>query len=347
MSYFLGSVLVFLTLFVAIDAMTTVVHYNASALSFLKFYLYFLPSMIYQLIPVVSLVATVMTISALQKNNELVALYSLGMSLARICRPLLALVVLVSALGYVFSDTLLPYFNEKKNYTLHIEIQNKPQRFVTIKVDKIWYRSQNKLFYFSTISPDSLSGRGLLLFEFSPDWQLLQTITAEEVDFKNSQWTLKDGVMTVYLEPEYTPVSQNFEEKVIAVEQSVSDFQETGKASEVLTQEQLLRFIKRNKTAGLDTVRYEVDYHAKYSYAFSALVMALLGIPFAVGRARSGGSLLVNISICLGLTVAYQALYNASLTLGRYDQLSPFWAAWGPNALVFLVAWVLLVRLRQ
>lgn len=344
--FFAASILIFVTLFVAVDAMTTVIRFEAETISYFRFYAYSIPSMAYQMLPVASLVAVVFVLSQLQKNNELVALYSLGMSLARVSRPLLLSVIGASVLGFLLADQLLPYFNQQKNYVLHVEIQKRPQRFVTVRVDKIWYRSQNRLYYLRTVNAEQAFGQDLLLFDFSPQWDLLQTINAETVEFQKDQWLLKDGSITVFVGEDSFPITQSFQKKTISVEQSVEDFQETGKASDILSQQQLARFIKRNKVAGLDTVRYEVDYHAKYSYAFASFVMALIGIPFSVGRQRSGG-MLINIGLCMGLTVVYQALYNASLTLGRFDQIPAALAAWGPNLATAAFAWFLLIRLRQ
>jgi lipopolysaccharide export system permease protein len=93
----------------------------------------------------------------------------------------------------------------------------------------------------------------------------------------------------------------------------------------------------------LDTIRYEVDFHSKYSYSLAALVMALLGIPFSVSRVRTGGAM-KNVGICLGLVFTFWIFYSSSLTLGNYGHLPPVVAAWAPMAIMTGIAFRLIRR---
>jgi lipopolysaccharide export system permease protein len=88
--YFAGGLLVFITIFTAIDALSTMVTYKDAAPSaLLAYYGYSMPEIIYRMSPMACLLGTVFTISTLNKTNELVALYSLGTSLLRITAPIL------------------------------------------------------------------------------------------------------------------------------------------------------------------------------------------------------------------------------------------------------------------
>jgi lipopolysaccharide export system permease protein len=128
--------------------------------------------------------------------------------------------------------------------------------------------------------------------------------------------------------------------------EDAKELQSTGQTSEMLNQAELLRFIERNKEAGLDTIRYEVDYHSKFSFAFAGLVMCLLGIPFSVGKARSGGSMM-NIGIVILLVFAYWILFSSFITLGTHGHLNPILAAWAPNLLMATVAYFFMLRLKR
>ena len=95
-AFFLGGLVVFLTLFVAVDFMSNMVRFQAPPASLIQYYFLYAPGLVYQLIPVACLLATILTLSTLNRNNELVALFSAGMSLARISSPILVLVVMIS-----------------------------------------------------------------------------------------------------------------------------------------------------------------------------------------------------------------------------------------------------------
>ena len=69
---FAAGLLIFLTLFVASDAMTTIVKYkDVSSVVFLKYYAFFSPEVIYKMLPVACVVGTVMTVSSLNKGSEM------------------------------------------------------------------------------------------------------------------------------------------------------------------------------------------------------------------------------------------------------------------------------------
>ena len=115
--------------------------------------------------------------------------------------------------------------------------------------------------------------------------------------------------------------------------EDAKDLSSSANTADVLSLKELGDFIKRNKDAGLDTVSYEVDYHSKYGFAFAAVVMTLVGIPFSVGRARSGGTML-NVGLCLGVVFLYWIFYSSALTLGKHGTLNPIIAAWLPNGVM-------------
>ena len=115
--YFIGGLLVFVTIFVAIDALSTLVSYKQAApTALIKYYAYGMPEVIYRMTPVACLLATIFAISTLNRNNELVALYSVGMGLVRITFPIMFWVALISVATFFISDRIMPSFARNKNF---------------------------------------------------------------------------------------------------------------------------------------------------------------------------------------------------------------------------------------
>ncbi|MGZ3772767.1 MAG: LPS export ABC transporter permease LptG [Pseudobdellovibrionaceae bacterium] len=345
--YFLGGLLVFLTIFTAVDAMSTMVNYNNVAPSALfNYYMYSLPDIVSKLLPVACLLGTILTLSNLNKANELVALFASGMSLIRITTPILFWVSVISAAGYWSSDRLLPQATKQKNYVFYYDIKKAPAMFSTIKTNKIWYRSKNSIFNIQTLNSKGDKAQGLTMYFFSEQWDLVQMITAKEVTIQGTQWALQTGTVTVFSKDSSFPLTTQFKQKNIVMAEDAKDLQSAGQTAEMMSQKELEYFIKKNRDAGLDTVAYEVNYHSKISFTFAGLVMCLLGIPFSVGRARSGGTML-NVGICLGLVFAYYVFYSSGITLGQHGTVPPVLAAWAPNIIMALFALVLLKRLKR
>lgn len=345
---FAAGLLVFITLFIASDTMTTLVHYkDVSALIFLRYYGFYLPEIIYKMLPVACVVGTVMTISSLNKGSELVALFAAGMSLFRISRVIFVSILFLSCVSYWLSDQMMPVFAKQKNFIYYNEMEKTPSRFQTIKTNKIWYRSKNSIFNIKTLNAEGNKAQGLTLYFFNDAWDLIQMLTADSVAMNGSQWLLRNGTVTVFSKDSSFPMNDKFFEKTIVMAEDAQDLRSTGQTSDLLTQAELSRFINKNKEAGLDTIKYEVDFHSKFSFALAGLVMSLLALPFCVTHARGGGGMMKNIGICIGLVVIYWIFYSSSQTLGQHNQLAPILAAWMPNLVMVSLGATLLLRAKR
>lgn len=337
-TYFLGGLLIFATIFVAIDALGMMVEYKNVALnSWIQYYGYSLPEVVYRMLPMASVMSVVFTLSTLNRQSELVALYSIGMGLVRICMPMLLWILLLCGVEIGLSDRVLPNFSKSKNYIFYNEIKKNPSMYSMVRTDRIWYRSHDTIFNIKTLNEKAHKAQGLMLYYFNQEWDLLQMISAKEVDLKGANWDLHDGSVTVFTEDSSFPLTTHFQEKTIVMNEDSKDLSSSANTAEVLSLGELSKFIKKNKEAGLDTVRYEVDYQSKYSYAMAALVMSLLGIPFSVSRGRAGGAM-KNVGICLALVLLFWIFYSSSLTLGNYGHLPPFLAAWLPIVIMSGIA---------
>lgn len=346
LGFFIGSLVVVASMFVAIDAMTAMLKFNAPFGTLALYYGYALPQVLYQMFPVACLIATVFTLSGMNKANELTALFSMGTSLARVSAPILSVVISISLFSLAMSDWILPALNQKKNYVFYVDIQNQPGLYSTVKTNKIWYRARNIILNIKTLSADEGTAQGLTLYYFDDAWNLVQSITADRLKINGSNWRLTKGTLTLFADESSFPMTQTFEQKDLQMEPDTFDLRQSTSGSEVMSFGQLKTFIRKNKDAGLDTLRYEVDYHSKFSFAFAAFVMALIGIPFCVRHARQGG-IAANMGVVILLVFTYWTIYSSSLTLGQHGTLPPVLAAWAPNLLFIGISGALILRSKK
>ena len=349
LSFFIGGLLVFVALYVTVDFMTNISHYDAPSSAVLEYYALFAPSVAYQMMAVACLLGTVFTLSTLSRHNELVALFSSGMSLARVSTPILVLVVVISSASFWLNDRLLSSINQRKNYVEFVQIKKKPGQYSTMNADRIWYRSGNILYNIKTLSTQTSSAQGLTMYYFDNTWRLIQMITAKSVKLNGTSWDLNDGAVTLFTnDPKgaNVPMTQNFGLKSISVSEDSADIQKSSGSTEALRVSELKHYIERNKAAGLDTLNYEVEYQAKFAFAFAAFVMSFLGIPFSATRQRAGGTAF-NVGITIFLAFVYYAAYASGNTLGRHGAIPPMIAVWVPNIMGVLVSGFFLMRSKR
>ena len=94
---------------------------------------------------------------------------------------------------------------------------------------------------------------------------------------------------------------------------------------------ELKRHILSLETLGLDVTKLRVELHRKLSFPTVALVMTLLGIPFAFVVARHGA--LYGVAISLIIAIVYWAVLAIFEALGNNAYLPAALAAWAPNLL--------------
>ncbi len=345
--YFLGTLGIFTVFFVGVDALSTMMDFNnLSAGILFKYYGFSLPAVVHQMLPIACLISVVFVLAGMNRTNELTALHSCGMSLMRICMPVILCVGLICMIAYVMSDRILPVTNREKDFIYYHDIKKTPGLFSVIKTDRIWYRNKSTLFNIKTLNPATSKAQGLTMYFFDSEWNLMQMIQAEEVNIQGKQWELLDGSVSLVSGDGSFPLTSKFKSKILTVGEDSKDLTVTGQTSDSLSQAELSYFIDKNKSAGLDTVRYEVDYHAKFGFAFCSLIMVLLGIPLSVQKGRNTGSM-KNAALCLGVVFFYWILYSSSLKLGQFGHLAPILAAWMPNFLMACLAFFLSIRQRM
>lgn len=344
--FFFAALITFATLYLVVEMMSNITRIQADSGTLWRYYLFELPTIIYRMTPVSCLMATIFTVSTLSRNSELVALFSAGLSLARISVPIISLAVLISVASFVISDRLIPPSQRMRNYIRYVEIEKKPNLYYTVKTNKIWYRSKDLIYNIKTFDPKNQSVYGLTIYYFDPEWRLSQVTTAESASYDGDKWTLHDGLVTLFSEQGDFPLTQKFKNKVITLDESPADIEEMNNDQDIMSVRDLRRYIRKNREAGLDTTRFEVTYHEKFAFAFVSVVMVFLGIPFSVSRERSGGFAL-NIGLCLGLVFAYWILVSIGLSLGNHNTIPPLMAAWAPNAMMLGVAVYFLLRLKR
>ena len=335
----------FIALFFVTDFISKFSRYDTTVATLFKFYGYYLPEIIYQMIPVATLLAAILTISGLSRTNELIAFFSSGVSIYRICMPIIFLVSLLCGLSFFLGDKVIPHFVKQKEIIKTKEIKKSTHKFNKISGIKnnVWYRSGDLLVNLGSMDLTSNIGLDILLFYFSPKWELESVVKAEKAKLGSGSWELFDVAETIFASDSSFPSRQIYLSKVVEMNKKLSDLKVEGIMAESMNLSQLKSFIKRNKKSGLNTSSYEVDYYSKFSFSLAALLLVLMSIPFAVTKRRSGGGL-ISIGICLGLVLIFWLSFSFSLNLGRNGVLYPALAAWLPNIIVFLIASFMLRR---
>jgi lipopolysaccharide export system permease protein len=289
------------------------------------------------------LLATVLTLSGLSRTHEIVACYSIGVGLWRLMALILGVVLVACGLLLVMEDRILPPIYKKRTSFYWREMQKRPDFFVDIKRDKVWYRSKNMIYNLQLFDVNSKIIHGMALYTFDDDFNLLQVVNAQKAEYSEGRWRLSNGIVTLFSKTNPFPQSQNFLEKEVVISETPKDFQEIEKEVDGLRFTELHQYIQRMKKAGADTKSFEVKYHSRFSTSFIPIVMCFLAVPFSLTSRREGG-VAKDLALCLFVTFFYWLFHSVGLSLGTNGALPPWLAAWLPSAIFVVMAATFIAR---
>jgi len=324
-------------LYYAQACLTGLLDKDQSALQTIIYQGLHIPMIAVQLAPPSTLIATVMTLSGLNRTAELTACYSLGIGIQRIVSVILGLVAVLAIVLFVAQDRILPPVHKVKTLYYWQKIKQRADFVLDIQQDKIWYRSKNLIYNLRAFDPKENRIVGMTVYGFDDKFRLAQLVQAESARYTNNGWKLQKGVITEIPTTDPFPVVRPFEEMKLAIQEKPRDFQELDKEVDGLKTAPLFKYIKQLKYAALDTKSYEVALHSRFSLSLMPFVMCLLGVPFAIGNRREGGAAR-DLVACMGVTFLYWILFSISLSMGQAGTVNPVFAAWAPSVIFLVLA---------
>jgi lipopolysaccharide export system permease protein len=132
----------------------------------------------------------------------------------------------------------------------------------------------------------------------------------------------------------------------LALSRTPDDFQASVPDNEEMGYRQLRAIAQKLQSEGYDATRQRVDLSGRLANPFASVIMAFLGIPFALRKGR-GTSLAVGISLSVGIGIAYHIIQAILIAFGYSGALPPMLAAWSANLLFGLLGVWLLLTARQ
>lgn len=316
---------------------------TATGRQLLLFLWYSTPQYVYYLMPLSALISTLVTIGLLTKSSELIVMRACGISLYRVALPLLTLGLVWSGALFGLEESILANANRQAEQLRHVMRGGSPRAFDVM--NRQWVAGKNgQLYHYAYFDPRLNLLNELSIYEFDDEgWRLTKRTQAAQAVYRNRQWEADRGWVRTF--DAKTDASQftNFASMTLPLE-GVEYFATEQPDAERMSFSDLQRYIGSLKTSGFDVVPYTVALHRKVSFPFVAVVMTLIGVPFAVTTGRRGA--LYGIGIGIFLAISYWGLFILFTAIGSAGMLAPVLAAWAPNVLFLTVATYLLLTVR-
>jgi len=317
--------------------------HKAVAAQYLRYFGWKLPVILVDIAPLAILLSVFLTLGSLSRHGELTAMRACGLGLARVSRPLIIAALLLSVGHFYLSDRLVPYGAAETRRVLKHELVGRPELART--QEQVWFREGNAIVFTRLFLPKKGILRDITIYEVDNNFRLKRRIDAPKAVWReNRGWILQEVVVRTFT-PDGQP-NRELERKRLPynLTKSPGDFAANQLDNRELPFSELLSLSRRLSAEGYDTTRIRVDLHQRVAYSVTCLLMALLGIPFALQRGR-GSNLALGVTISVAIGMIYFLLQSAMTAFGYAGTLPPWLAAWSGNILALLLAlWMILGR---
>ena len=306
---------------------------GGAASDILQYFIWKLPEMISRTATFSILMATLLTLGVLSRDSELIALRSCGISLLRISLPMLFLGFNASILLLVNAEMVLPHSYARTEQIDRVKIKKKGER-VTFKRNNIWFRSQSMILQARLFEPKTRTLSGVVVWNVDGVMNPVSRIDAETAVYRDGHWLLNTSTLKNFQTVAGYAV-HNLQSNILDLGLKVEDLQVLDIDADNMSIRTLKEYAENLRRGGYQAYRYLTLMHTKIASPFAALIMVVLGIPFALRNSRSGG-IAMGIGAGVGIGFAYFVVNAVLLSYGRSGVLTPVIAAWGANVLFML-----------
>lgn len=346
---FIWCLMLFIVMAVIIDVFSfidDIVKFKIPLTSIIAFYVYYIPTIFIQVTPMAALLSTVYVLSNLNKNNEIIAMKSSGISLWRVLAPILLIGTVVSIMTFIVNDRVVPVSSRISNYIRREELEKQKKTGEQKIIEAVAiYGSGNRILFARNYDTEKRVLNDVIIHQHDRKESLISKITAQRGEWTGSTWKFYkviiwkiDNAGRILGEPAF------YEEKEIALKERPSDFANREWRSDYMSYRELRLYVNNFRGAGTKVMKaLLVDLHYKVSFCFISLIIILIGAPFALITTRGG--VLIGIGTSIGIGLLYYAFIAMSLAFGKAGILPPIVAAWIGNV-VFAALGIHLINKR-
>lgn len=346
MPFFFG-ICVFTSIFVSGELLrlaSLVVEIGAPVEAVVKVFFLQLPQVIVYTLPMSVLLATLLTLSRLSANNEIISMRAAGRHFARIVAPVWVVAALVSVAAFWLNEAVVPAANYEAERVMFEEVRGRSlptqQQHVVIRGQE--GNNVSWILYARVFDGAAQTMNDIVLTRLV-DHRPVETTSARRAVWVDDAWYTEDTVTHVYFsDGRVVTLTYPQGRQPMQIRQTPAQIAARTKDPEQMSLTELREHVRILREQGVDVKKLEVNLHQKYALPLASLVFALVAAPLGVQPARSASSVGFGISIIL--IFIYYVLMSLGTALGQAGTLPPALGGWLQNIVIGGTGVFLIIR---
>ncbi|MBF9030075.1 LPS export ABC transporter permease LptG [Rhodobacterales bacterium HKCCE3408] len=306
-----------------------------------------LPGMLYQLLPLFVMIATLFLFLALARTSELVVIRSSGRSALRSTMSPVTVALLIGVFGVTVLNPIVAA-TERQYESRIAAFRSGEARTLSVFAGGLWLRQGNGSRQ-TVIRASSANGDGTTLsdatfFVFDDTGSVVQRIDAEGARLTAGAWVL-NGVKAWPIAGSDNPeaAAERFDSFTLPSTLTAEQIRDSFARPSTVPIYELPGFIAQMNAAGFAALTHRVWLQMELSNPLMLAAMVLIGAGFTMRHTRFGRTgLMVLIAIILGFGIFF--VRNFAQVLGETAQLPVLLVAWAPPSAAILLALGLLLQ---
>jgi lipopolysaccharide export system permease protein len=327
---FLVALLFFVLILQLVDLFANLWRYVENDVSFGQIglvALYYLPKCITFSLPIASLFAVAFTLGTYQANNELIALFGSGISLARFTMPLLILGALLSLGSFFFEDrVVIDTYRQKNELSRQLLREN---RSLSRSRPTVLDHNNTVIYHAEYYNNNNQTLSDLTIVERTPEGQMLRRIDADWAEWVESSWTLHDVRIFNWIQETGEVLQENRttyrNEKLNA---PTDNFRKSDKEVEEMPLAEAKQWIDSLIRSGLPYREMLTNYYRRFSFALTPFIVVLISA--ALGGRFKKNILLMSLLTSLSVSVLYYVFQMITVIMANHGYITPLAGAWTP-----------------
>ncbi len=241
------------------------------------------PSTLLKVLPTACLISSLVTSNNLIKTNQLVAIYSTGVSPNDIIKKIFLLGTSVALAQFLIGGYLKPFSLNLKNKF----VTNLDEKFRNLEADgllsakitngKMWIKKNNQFVKYQSFNPSEQKINNVTIYTVNSKSVLKDFHKSKSISF-NKSWRGEDNINTSSIDKKNSPLIKISKTTDVSFKVTTDNLKKFEQDITTLDIRKLIAYTNNLERSGLSGIKYKIIYLSIISSTINCLIFTLLGL---------------------------------------------------------------------